>query len=104
MDQSAGGLCAIERRLLILSATLMSLARADFCGAVSTWSRERIVEAAIVLMRGSGLSGAGINEIVRQTGEPKGSVYHFFPGASSRSARRPCRCMRAGCGRSSKRC
>lgn len=31
-------------------------------------------------MRGTGLSGAGINEIVRESGAPKGSVYHFFPG------------------------
>jgi AcrR family transcriptional regulator len=42
-------------------------------------SRERMLEAAITLMRGSGLSGAGINEIVRESGAPKGSVYHFFP-------------------------
>lgn len=31
-------------------------------------------------MRATGLSGAGINEIVRESGAPKGSVYHFFPG------------------------
>jgi TetR/AcrR family transcriptional repressor of lmrAB and yxaGH operons len=42
-------------------------------------SRERMLEAAITLMRGSGLTGAGINEIVRESGAPKGSVYHFFP-------------------------
>jgi TetR/AcrR family transcriptional repressor of lmrAB and yxaGH operons len=30
-------------------------------------------------MRRSGLSGAGINEIVLESGAPKGSVYHFFP-------------------------
>ncbi len=42
-------------------------------------SRERMLEAAIVLMRGAGLSGAGINEIVRESGAPKGSVYYFFP-------------------------
>ena len=42
-------------------------------------SRERMVEATIALMRGTGLSGAGINEIVRESGAPKGSVYHFFP-------------------------
>lgn len=38
-----------------------------------------MLEAAISLMRASGLSGAGINEIVRESGAPKGSVYHFFP-------------------------
>ncbi len=42
-------------------------------------SRERMLEATIDLMRGSGLTGAGINEIVRASGAPKGSVYHFFP-------------------------
>jgi TetR/AcrR family transcriptional repressor of lmrAB and yxaGH operons len=42
-------------------------------------TREKLIEAAITLMRRSGLSGAGINEIVRESGAPKGSVYHFFP-------------------------
>jgi TetR/AcrR family transcriptional repressor of lmrAB and yxaGH operons len=43
-------------------------------------TRERLLEAALELMRESGLSGAGINEIVRESGAPKGSVYYFFPG------------------------
>jgi TetR/AcrR family transcriptional repressor of lmrAB and yxaGH operons len=43
-------------------------------------TRGRLLEAAITLMRRSGLSGAGINEIVRESGAPKGSVYHHFPG------------------------
>lgn len=38
-----------------------------------------MLEAAITLMRRSGLSGAGINDIVRESDAPKGSVYHFFP-------------------------
>lgn len=42
-------------------------------------SRERMIEATITLMRRSGLSGAGINEIVRESGAPKGSIYCFFP-------------------------
>lgn len=46
-------------------------------------SRQRMLEAAIMLMRGSGLSGAGINEIVRASGAPKGSVYHYFPQGKS---------------------
>jgi TetR/AcrR family transcriptional repressor of lmrAB and yxaGH operons len=47
--------------------------------AAANGTREKLVEAAITLMRRSGLSGAGINEIVRESGAPKGSVYHFFP-------------------------
>ncbi|HEY7245252.1 MAG TPA: TetR/AcrR family transcriptional regulator [Xanthobacteraceae bacterium] len=42
-------------------------------------SRNRIIEAAISLMRRSGLSGAGINEIVAESRAPKGSIYYFFP-------------------------
>ena len=43
-------------------------------------SRERMLEATIELLRGCGLAGAGINDIVRASAAPKGSVYHFFPG------------------------
>lgn len=43
-------------------------------------TRDRMLEAAIVLMRRTGVSGAGINEIVKESGAPKGSMYHFFPG------------------------
>ncbi len=46
---------------------------------VATGSRDRMIESTIDLMRGYGLSGAGINDIVRDSGAPKGSVYHFFP-------------------------
>lgn len=42
-------------------------------------TRDRLIGAAITLMRRSGLSGAGINEIVRESAAPKGSVYYFFP-------------------------
>jgi TetR/AcrR family transcriptional repressor of lmrAB and yxaGH operons len=42
-------------------------------------SRVKMLETAIDLMRGYGLAGAGINDIVRVSGAPKGSVYHFFP-------------------------
>ena len=49
-------------------------------------ARERMLEAAIDLMRKSGLTGAGINEIVRASEAPKGSVYHFFPGGKAQLA------------------
>ncbi len=38
-----------------------------------------MLEAAIDLMRQSGLSGAGINNILKVSGGPKGSMYHHFP-------------------------
>lgn len=43
-------------------------------------SRDRMLETTIDLLRGWGLAGAGINDIVRESGAPKGSVYHHFPG------------------------
>lgn len=45
----------------------------------ATGSRARMLETTIDLMRAHGLSGTGINDIVRDSGAPKGSVYHFFP-------------------------
>ena len=45
-----------------------------------------MVEATITLMRHSGLSGAGINEIIRESGAPKGSIYHYFPGGKQQIA------------------
>jgi TetR/AcrR family transcriptional repressor of lmrAB and yxaGH operons len=38
-----------------------------------------MLETTIELLRAHGLSGTGINDIIRQSGAPKGSVYHFFP-------------------------
>jgi TetR/AcrR family transcriptional repressor of lmrAB and yxaGH operons len=42
-------------------------------------SRDRMIEATIDLMRGYGLSGVGINDVIRESGAPRGSLYHFFP-------------------------
>lgn len=42
-------------------------------------TRERVIAATILLMRRSGYSGIGINEILVEGGAPKGSLYHFFP-------------------------
>ncbi|MGA0608634.1 TetR/AcrR family transcriptional regulator [Caldimonas sp. KR1-144] len=50
-------------------------------------SRARMIDAAILLMRHGGLSAAGINEIVKASGAPKGSVYHFFPQGKTQLAR-----------------
>ena len=49
-------------------------------------SRQKLIDAAIAGMRASGLSGAGINEIARAGGAPKGSIYHLFPGGKAQIA------------------
>ena len=42
-------------------------------------TRDKVLDAAIRLMRRTGFSGAGINEILKESGAPKGSLYYFFP-------------------------
>ncbi len=42
-------------------------------------AKDRILEAAIFLMKQSGLTGAGINQLIARSGAPKGSVYYYFP-------------------------
>src|ERR1700757_942342 len=42
-------------------------------------TKPKMILATLDLLRGSGLSGAGINNIVAASGAPKGSIYHFFP-------------------------
>jgi TetR/AcrR family transcriptional repressor of lmrAB and yxaGH operons len=49
-------------------------------GAKGAATRQRMLDAGVELMRGTGLAGAGINDLVAASGAPKGSVYHFFPG------------------------
>jgi TetR/AcrR family transcriptional repressor of lmrAB and yxaGH operons len=44
-----------------------------------TATKAKLILGTLDLLRGSGLSGAGINSIVEASGAPKGSVYHFFP-------------------------
>jgi len=49
-------------------------------------TKDKMIEATIRLMRRSGLFGAGINEIIKESGAPKGSMYHFFPGGKRQIA------------------
>ena len=46
-------------------------------------SRERMLDAAETLLRERGLAGAGIHQVVKRSGAPIGSVYHFFPGGKT---------------------
>jgi TetR/AcrR family transcriptional repressor of lmrAB and yxaGH operons len=46
-------------------------------------SKEKMTRAAIKLLRQSGLTGAGINQVIAESGAPKGSLYYFFPRGKS---------------------
>ncbi len=48
--------------------------------AVENTTRQKLIEKASDLIERKGYFGTGINEILKETGIPKGSLYHFFPG------------------------
>ena len=41
--------------------------------------KENLVQAAAQLFRKQGYSATGLNEILKTSGAPKGSLYHYFP-------------------------
>jgi TetR/AcrR family transcriptional repressor of lmrAB and yxaGH operons len=45
--------------------------------------RQPIVNAAVRLFRRQGYAGTGLNDIVDESGAPKGSLYHYFPGGKA---------------------
>lgn len=42
-------------------------------------TRERLIHVTSDLIRKKGYFGTGINEVLKQVGVPKGSLYHHFP-------------------------
>ncbi len=42
-------------------------------------SREQILLTTCDLIENQGFQGTGLNEIVRESGAPKGSIYYYFP-------------------------
>jgi TetR/AcrR family transcriptional regulator, lmrAB and yxaGH operons repressor len=49
--------------------------------------RGDMLRAATRLLRQGGLTAAGMNRIVAESGAPKGSIYHFFPDGKTQIAR-----------------
>lgn len=48
--------------------------------AVNTKTREKLITETIQLLKTKGYHGTGVNEILRNTKIPKGSLYHHFKG------------------------
>jgi TetR/AcrR family transcriptional repressor of lmrAB and yxaGH operons len=51
-----------------------------------TDSREKIVAAASKLFQLKGYTATGLNEILRESGAPKGSLYYYFPNGKEELA------------------
>lgn len=43
-------------------------------------TRKRIIETTAELMQEQGYCATGLKDIIRESGTPKGSLYHYFPG------------------------
>lgn len=48
--------------------------------------RETIVSATATLLRRRGYAATGLAEIIAESGAPKGSLYHYFPGGKDQIA------------------
>jgi TetR/AcrR family transcriptional repressor of lmrAB and yxaGH operons len=51
-----------------------------------TDSREKILSAAAMLFQIKGFNAAGLNEILKESGSPKGSLYYYFPNGKEELA------------------
>ena len=53
---------------------------------MGTDSRHKMLETARNLFRTQGYNGTGLNQILKESGAPKGSLYHHFPGGKEQLA------------------
>ena len=53
---------------------------------VTTGTRTRLLETAGQLFRWQGFHATGLDEILKRSGTPKGSLYHYFPGGKDQLA------------------
>ncbi|MBC8080117.1 MAG: TetR/AcrR family transcriptional regulator [Gorillibacterium sp.] len=49
-------------------------------------SKERILAASSRLFQSQGYHATGLNQIIQESGAPKGSLYHYFPGGKEQLA------------------
>ncbi len=53
---------------------------------MATKSRDKILETCSNLLRVQGYNGTGLNQIIKESGAPKGSLYYHFPGGKEQLA------------------
>lgn len=50
-------------------------------------ARDRLIETAATLFRRHGYGGVGLARVIAESGAPRGSIYHHFPGGKAELAR-----------------
>ena len=59
-------------------------------------TRDRMISAAVETLRRRGLAGTSFTEVLRQSGAPRGVIYHHFPGGKDELAEAAVRAFGAG--------
>lgn len=50
---------------------------------LTTAPRDRLLLATETMLREAGMAGTGIKDVVKRSGAPIGSLYHYFPGGKT---------------------
>lgn len=54
--------------------------------AKSSATRRRLISSTVQSLRANGYAGTGLSDVIRESGVPRGSLYHHFPGGKAELA------------------
>ena len=50
---------------------------------MATEARQRMIETTALLIRERGIEATAFSDVIKASGAPRGSIYHYFPGGKS---------------------